>query len=331
MLTNIIITIFLVMVRSSSTTVALKKSISSIGVSFTGAGLLTPFHIGVSQYLQENKIINDKNILAGSSGGALAAITTALKVNADQALDSTVFIASECRAKGTRLTLRLALDEVLHTVLPSDAAQRLRKRPAACYIAYAQLSPSITSCLVNEFKDKEDLISVLLASCNIPFYFNGNTLTVDVRRGTGVDGYFSMNLNRFGAPRTGCLNEVIVCPLPPKLVFLDPKPQQYTVLPDNTLQTQQIDIISPSLLSNQDWILSTFENVQMALQPPSEALIQTIENKLSRTGTASVDNLRSSIKCLRRYEGCTDINLAYTYLYNSGVLAARAWKLNNEK
>ena len=320
------VAIFFAMIKSS---VALKSISSSIGVSFTGAGLLTPFHIGVSQYLQENKIINDKNILAGSSGGALAAATTALKVNAGQALDSTVYIASECRDKGTRLTLRLALEEVLNTVLPSDAAERLRKRSAACYIAYAQLSPAITSCLVNEFKDKEDLISVLLASCNIPFYFNGNALTVDVRRGSGVDGYFSMNLNRFGAPSTGCLQEVIVCPLPPRLVFLDPVPQQI-VLPDNSLQTQQIDIISPSLLSNQDWILSTFENVQMALQPPSESLVQTIDNKLSRAGTASVDNLRSSVKCLRRYEGCTGINLAYTYLFNSGVLAARTWQLNKE-
>lgn len=316
------------MVRPSK---ALKSiSSSSIGLSFTGAGLLTPFHIGVSQYLQESKIINDKNVLAGSSGGSLAAVTTALKVNANQALDSTIFIAQECRAKGTRLTLKLALDEVLHNVLPSDSAVKLKKRPGACYVAYAQLSPSLSSFLVNEFTDKEDLISVLLASCNIPFYFNGNAFTVDVRRGTGVDGYFSMNLNRFGAPQTGCSHEVIVCPLPPKQVFLNPTPQQI-VLPDDSTQTQRIDIISPSLLSTQDWILSNFENVQMALQPPSEALIQTIDNKLSRAGTASVDNLRSSIKCLRRYEGCTDINLAYTYLYNSGVLAARAWKLNCEK
>lgn len=313
------------MVRSS---LALRSAASSIGVSFTGAGLLTPFHIGVSQYLQENKVINDKNVLAGSSGGALAAITSALKVNSDLALDSTVFIATECRAKGTRLTLRLALDEVLHNVLPSDAAERLRKRSAACYIAYAQLSPSISSCLVNEFKDKEDLISVLLASCNIPFYFNGNALTVDVRSGAGVDGYFSMSLSRFGAPPTGMLREVVVCPFPPKLVFLDPTPQQIA-LSDSNVQTQQIDIISPSLLSSQDWILSTFENVQLAFQPPTEALVRTIENKLSRSGTASVDNLRSSVKCLRRYEGCSDIKLAYTYLYNSGVLAARAWMMNS--
>ena len=55
-------------------------SISEIGISFSPAGLLTPFHLGVSAELSSLKIIKDTIALSGSSGGALAACTTSLKI-----------------------------------------------------------------------------------------------------------------------------------------------------------------------------------------------------------------------------------------------------------
>ena len=40
------------------------------------AGLLTPYHLGASEQLKKYKIINKNTSLSGSSGGALAAITS---------------------------------------------------------------------------------------------------------------------------------------------------------------------------------------------------------------------------------------------------------------
>ena len=76
-----------------------------IGVSFSPAGLLTPFHIGASAQLQEYKIIHECTALAGSSGGALAAVTSALKINPKDSLWSSVYIARRCRDEGTRFLL----------------------------------------------------------------------------------------------------------------------------------------------------------------------------------------------------------------------------------
>ncbi|KAJ1389273.1 hypothetical protein B484DRAFT_439921, partial [Ochromonadaceae sp. CCMP2298] len=85
---------------------------------------------------------------------------------------------------------------VLEDVLPPDAHEILNNRASNCYIAYTEITPSLQPQFVYRFKDKADLISVLRASCNIPFYFNGNSLAVGVRGTKGVDGFFTMSPNR---------------------------------------------------------------------------------------------------------------------------------------
>lgn len=103
-------------------------------------------------------------------------MTTALKVNNNEALAACDYIAKECSTKGTRLTLRLALDEVLNNVLPSNAADILNNRPATCSLSYTEIFPKIKSYTINKFRNKVDLIDCLRASCNIPFYFNGTII-----------------------------------------------------------------------------------------------------------------------------------------------------------
>ncbi len=50
----------------------------AMGFSFSVAGLLFPYHLGVADYLKEKKLIIQGTPLSGSSGGALAAALTAL-------------------------------------------------------------------------------------------------------------------------------------------------------------------------------------------------------------------------------------------------------------
>ena len=117
------------------------------------------------------------------SGGALAAITTALEVDPKKILQYCSYIARRCRDDGPRLTLRTALDEVLDEVIQDESIVTLNSRLSSCFVAYFELFPGFKAHFVSKFTSKVDLIDVLRASCNIPFYFNGNAPCVGVRGG----------------------------------------------------------------------------------------------------------------------------------------------------
>ena len=175
-----------------------------MGVSFSPAGLLTPFHIGASFQLRKLGFIKSNTALAGSrcsllifmktgfvltvtnnyySGGALAAVTTALNIEPADSLRFCRYIAQRCRDEGPRLTLRKALDEVLDEVIQQESVTVINNRMANCFVAYFELFPGFRPQFVNHFINRTDLIDTLRASCNIPFYFNGNVPYVSVRGG----------------------------------------------------------------------------------------------------------------------------------------------------
>jgi hypothetical protein len=373
------------------------------GVSFTGAGLLTPYHLGVSEYLTKDvNFITDNTILAGSSGGALAAITTALKLNKNDALLACEYIAKECNNKGTRLTLRLALDTILNDLLPDNAAELINKRPASCSLSYTEVFPSIKSYTINTFQNKEDLIDCLRASCNIPFYFNGNSMTVNVRNGAGIDGFFSHQLNRFGAPSISTPYELVICPVRPNIVGLNPSPlllrktermkqnlnkqkidfqnifniqsnnnngifsdnnsdsnnEENDIDSNDDMIVQEIDIISPALLSAENWPFSTLQNLQLLVLPPTDQLGNFIDNHLeslarsnsnaprvsgsgeeenenSSSSSINMLNIGKKIKSVRNFNNIDpsnrQISLIYNYVYNAGVLSAHAWYTSKQK
>ena len=110
-------------------------------------------------------------------------MTTALNVNPVDSLRFCCYIAQRCRDEGPRLTLRKALDEVLGEVIQEESVRVINSRDAAFIIAYFELFPSFKPQFVRNFINQTDLIDTLRASCNIPFYFNGNIPYVDVRGG----------------------------------------------------------------------------------------------------------------------------------------------------
>jgi hypothetical protein len=115
------------------------------------------------------------------------------------------------------------LDSVLDEVITPESVHILNTRNAACHIAYFELFPGFKPQFVATFAGKDDLIDTLRASCNIPFYFNGNVPYVSVRGGGGIDGFFTTDLLRFGCPPTGSTErEIIVCPYPASTIGLDP-------------------------------------------------------------------------------------------------------------
>ena len=107
-----------------------------LGISFSPAGLLTPYHLGASFELRKMGLLTSSTSVSGASGGALAAITSALNIDHNDGLAGCEYIAERCRVEGTRYTLKVALNQVLEDILPSDSAEILSIRDAKCSIAY---------------------------------------------------------------------------------------------------------------------------------------------------------------------------------------------------
>jgi len=75
--------------RVPETRVSFSSRVPETGVSFSPAGLLSPYHLGAAQQLIKYDVINDNTAVSGSSGGALAAIIVALRMDLDEAMKGT--------------------------------------------------------------------------------------------------------------------------------------------------------------------------------------------------------------------------------------------------
>lgn len=81
----------------------LTKQMINLGVSFSPAGLLTPFHMGVRYALESSQLdlITPHTPTGGASGGALTAITLALDIDPLYAVKSQKIISNSFRSGGT--------------------------------------------------------------------------------------------------------------------------------------------------------------------------------------------------------------------------------------
>jgi hypothetical protein len=103
----------------------------------------------------------------------------------------------------------------LNELLPDDIASRARGR---VHVAVTRLSPTwaaaplrpVAGDLVTDFRDKADFIAALLASCYIPFYFDGARPGVRFRGAWCADG----GITRFLPVPPGCARAVRVTCFP---------------------------------------------------------------------------------------------------------------------
>ena len=124
-------------------------------------------------------------------------MTTALNIEPTDSLRFCRYIAQRCRDEGPRLTLRKALDEVLEEVIQQESVSVINNRIANCIVAYFEVFPSFKPQFVHNFMNRTDLIETLRASCNIPFYFNGNVPYVSVRGGGTFLHSFSVSFKSY--------------------------------------------------------------------------------------------------------------------------------------
>ncbi|XP_019173620.1 PREDICTED: uncharacterized protein LOC109169221 isoform X2 [Ipomoea nil] len=142
-----------------------RKAVTSPGFSFSAAGLLFPYHLGVSQFLIEKGYIKDTTPLAGSSAGAIVCATIASGSSMQEALQANKKLAKDCRLRGTAFRLGAVLRDTLIETLPDDIHIRCNGRVR---IAVTEILWRPRGLLVDQFDSKEDLINAVITSSFIP-------------------------------------------------------------------------------------------------------------------------------------------------------------------
>uniref|UniRef100_A0A803Q8N8 Patatin n=1 Tax=Cannabis sativa TaxID=3483 RepID=A0A803Q8N8_CANSA len=189
-----------------------RRVVTSPGFSFSAAGLLFPYHLGVAQFLIENGYIKESTPLAGSSAGAIVCAVIASGASMDEALKATKILAEDCRSKGTAFRLGAVLRDILEKFLPEDVHIRSNGRVR---VAVTQILWRPRGLLVDKFDSKEDLINAVFTSSFIPGYLAPKPATY-FRNRLCVDGGLTLFM-----PPTSAKQTVRVCAFPANRLGLE--------------------------------------------------------------------------------------------------------------
>ncbi|KAH8521627.1 hypothetical protein H0E87_002607 [Populus deltoides] len=207
--------------------------VTSPGFSFSAAGLLFPYHLGVAHLLIEKGYIKETTPLAGSSAGAIVCAVIASGASMHEALTATKVLAEDCRLKGTAFRLGAVLRDVLEKFLPDDVHIRsngrvrvlsiprlawveIRFDPRAGHmpdfwvmtVAVTQILWRPRGLLVDQFDSKEDLINAVVTSSFIPGYLAPRPATM-FRNRLCIDGGLTLFM-----PPTSAAQTVRICAFP---------------------------------------------------------------------------------------------------------------------
>ncbi|XVE48687.1 hypothetical protein DITRI_Ditri01bG0022400 [Diplodiscus trichospermus] len=182
-----------------------RRVITSPGFSFSAAGLLFPYHLGVAQFLIEKGYIKETTPLAGASAGAIVCAVIASGSSMHEALEATKILADNCRLKGTAFRLGAVLRDVLEKFLPHDVHIRSNGRVR---VAVTQILWRPRGLLVDQFDSKEDLINAVITSSFIPGYLAPRPATM-FRNRLCIDGGLTLFM-----PPTSASKTVRICAFP---------------------------------------------------------------------------------------------------------------------
>ncbi|CAA2964527.1 patatin-like phospholipase domain-containing 2 isoform X1 [Olea europaea subsp. europaea] len=182
-----------------------RKAVTSPGFSFSAAGLLFPYHLGVANFLIEKGYIKETTPLAGSSAGAIVCAVIASGASMQEALEATKVLAENCRLRGTAFRLGAVLRDILEKFLPGDVHIRSSGRVR---VAVTQILWRPRGLLVDEFDSKEDLINAVFTSSFIPGYLAPRPATM-FRNRLCIDGGLTLFM-----PPTSAAQTVRVCAFP---------------------------------------------------------------------------------------------------------------------
>lgn len=179
-----------------------------IGISMCPGGFFIPYHLGVLSLFSEHNVVNITTPLAGSSAGAIAAVSAGMGANFYQMMNITEGIIENLRLHGIKHRLNQALYQILSATMPSDSPEFLNNRIGSITCCCTLMTPIPKAMYTSEYYDKQDLIQCIVASSNIPMY-SGKSPTVKFRGANCIDGLFSSR-RCFGSPPTGSKRDIVV-------------------------------------------------------------------------------------------------------------------------
>lgn len=182
-----------------------RRLVTSPGFSFSAAGLLFPYHLGVAQFLIEKGYIKETTPLAGSSAGAIVCAVIASGASMQEAMNATKILAEDCRNRGTAFRLGAVLRDVLDKFLPDNVHIRSSGRVR---VAVTQIFWRPRGLLVDQYDSKEDLINAVFTSSFIPGYLAPRPATL-FRNRLCIDGGLTLFM-----PPTSAAQTVRVCAFP---------------------------------------------------------------------------------------------------------------------
>eukprot|EP00803_Ostreobium_quekettii_P003633 evm.model.scf_117.10 EVM.evm.TU.scf_117.10 scf_117:67707-77145(+) len=155
-----------------------------LGFGFSAGGLLFPYLVGAAYGLQETGLLTENSKLAGASAGSLVAGCFHSGVTMDVLMEGCRRVTVDCRENGTGGRLKDVLSKVLHDMLPDDCHLRCSGK---AYIAVTKVYPKWKGILIKDFHSRDDMISAMLTSCHIPWWFD-TTFVTDFREQVCTDG-----------------------------------------------------------------------------------------------------------------------------------------------
>jgi len=178
-------------------------------VSFSAAGLLFPYHVGVAEALVEDGVIREETYFGGCSAGAIVSALYLCGMPWEEQIIFTKRIYEDLRENGYWLRLASCLRSLLDEVLPEDCHERCSGRMVVALTEWRMLPRPPRAKLISDFESKEDLLDALIATTYTPLYA-GPDMGVPFREARWHSDGALLN---FVAP-TGAEEEVVVVPTP---------------------------------------------------------------------------------------------------------------------
>lgn len=174
-------------------------TLKSYSYSFSGAGWLTPFHLGVINSLKELKLLNKDSIVSGSSGGAIAAIVCSTNLNEIEVLEAFKISIKDMKPMNNiDNNLRFMLEKMLPLNAYIDCTNH-------SFITITPIKPPHKTKIISTFQSNKDLIDCVATSCFIPGY-SAKKLSTIFRDEECIDGGILSFLPSVG--------EITITPLP---------------------------------------------------------------------------------------------------------------------
>ncbi|CAD7694798.1 unnamed protein product [Ostreobium quekettii] len=157
-------------------------------LAFSGGGIFFWWELGCVQWLSEHYDLK-KTPMVGASGGALVSTLAATGVEPERALECARRLGRKYeiweRPLGLMGVWGQIIREWLDELLPNDAADLCRGNVEAVVTKL----PFFELAAYSDFKSKEDLIDVNMASAHVPFLLDGQASTL-CRGSWCIDGSF---------------------------------------------------------------------------------------------------------------------------------------------